>query len=30
MSKLGNALKLSKALTVYNVKVEGNGVLVEI
>jgi 3-phenylpropionate/trans-cinnamate dioxygenase ferredoxin subunit len=30
MSKLGSALKSSKALTVYNVKVEGNGVLVEI
>jgi 3-phenylpropionate/trans-cinnamate dioxygenase ferredoxin subunit len=30
MSKLGGALKSSKALTVYNVKVEGNGVLVEI
>jgi 3-phenylpropionate/trans-cinnamate dioxygenase ferredoxin subunit len=30
MSKLGGALKMSKALTVYNVKAEGNGVLVEI
>ena len=30
MSKLMGALKMSKALTVYNVKVEGNGVLVEI
>jgi 3-phenylpropionate/trans-cinnamate dioxygenase ferredoxin subunit len=30
MSKLGSALKSSKALTVYNVKVEGNSVLVEI
>jgi 3-phenylpropionate/trans-cinnamate dioxygenase ferredoxin subunit len=30
MSKLGGALKMSKTLTVYNVKVEGNGVLVEI
>jgi 3-phenylpropionate/trans-cinnamate dioxygenase ferredoxin subunit len=30
MSKLGSALKMSKNLTVYNVKVEGNGVLVEI
>jgi 3-phenylpropionate/trans-cinnamate dioxygenase ferredoxin subunit len=29
MSKLGSALKLSKALTVYNVKVEGGRVLVE-
>ena len=30
MSKLGKALKLSKDLTVYNVKVEGSKVLVEI
>jgi len=30
MSKVGKALKLSKDLTVYNVKVEGGGVLVEI
>ena len=30
MSKLGGALKMSKALTVYNVKVEGNSVMVEI
>jgi 3-phenylpropionate/trans-cinnamate dioxygenase ferredoxin subunit len=30
MSKLGSALKSSKALTVYNVKVEGNSVMVEI
>ena len=30
MSKAGRALKLSKNLTVYNVKVEGSGVLVEI
>lgn len=30
MSKLGGALKMSKALAVYNVKVEGAGVLVEI
>ena len=30
MSKVGKALKLSKDLTVYNVKVEGSEVLVEI
>jgi len=30
MSKIGSALKLSKDLTVYNVKVEGSNVLVEI
>lgn len=30
MSKLGSALKLSKALTVYNIKVEDGRVLVEI
>ena len=30
MSKVGRALKLSKGLTVYNVKVEGSSVLVEI
>ena len=30
MSKLGKALKISKDLTVYNVKVEGSRVLVEI
>jgi 3-phenylpropionate/trans-cinnamate dioxygenase ferredoxin subunit len=30
MSKVGKALKLSKDLTVYNVKVEGGSVLVEI
>ena len=29
MSKLGNALKMSKALTVYNVKTEDGKVLVE-
>jgi 3-phenylpropionate/trans-cinnamate dioxygenase ferredoxin subunit len=30
MSKVGKALKTSKALTVYNVKVEGGRVLVEV
>jgi 3-phenylpropionate/trans-cinnamate dioxygenase ferredoxin subunit len=30
MSKIGRALKLSKDLTVYNVKVEGSSVLVEV
>jgi nitrite reductase/ring-hydroxylating ferredoxin subunit len=30
MSKAGKALKLSKDLTVYNVKVEGSGIVVEI
>ena len=30
MSKLGGALKISKVLTVYNVAVEGDSVLVEI
>jgi 3-phenylpropionate/trans-cinnamate dioxygenase ferredoxin subunit len=30
MSKLGGALKMSRALTVYNVKVEGRNILVEI
>jgi nitrite reductase/ring-hydroxylating ferredoxin subunit len=30
MSKLGGVLKMSKALTVYNVKVEDGRVLVEI
>jgi len=30
MSKLGGALKMSKTLTVYNVKVEGNIVSIEI
>ena len=30
MSKMGSALKLSKDLTVYNVKVEDNRVLVEV
>ena len=30
MSKISNAIKLSKALTVHNVKVEGNAVSVEI
>ena len=30
ISKLGGALKMSKSLTVYNVKVEGNSVLIEI
>jgi 3-phenylpropionate/trans-cinnamate dioxygenase ferredoxin subunit len=30
MSKLGSALKMSKALTVYNVKVEDGKVLVEV
>ena len=30
MSKIGNALKLSKDLVVYNVKVEGGKVLVEV
>ncbi len=30
MSKLGSALKMSKSLTVYNVKVEGGRVLVEV
>ena len=30
MSKLGSALKLSKALTVYNVKVEDGRILVEV
>jgi 3-phenylpropionate/trans-cinnamate dioxygenase ferredoxin subunit len=30
MSKVGSALKLSKDLTAYNVKVEGSSILVEI
>ena len=30
MSKVGKALKLSKDLTVYNVKVDGSSILVEI
>jgi nitrite reductase/ring-hydroxylating ferredoxin subunit len=30
MSKLGGALKMSKTLTVYNTKVEGGKVLVEV
>ena len=30
MSKLGSALKMSKALTVYNVKVENGKILVEV
>jgi nitrite reductase/ring-hydroxylating ferredoxin subunit len=30
MSKLGSALKMSKTLTVYNVKVEDGKVLVEL
>jgi 3-phenylpropionate/trans-cinnamate dioxygenase ferredoxin subunit len=30
MSKLGSALKMSKALTVYNIKVEDGKVLVEV
>jgi 3-phenylpropionate/trans-cinnamate dioxygenase ferredoxin subunit len=30
MSKLGGALKMSKALTVYNVKIEDDKVLIEI
>jgi 3-phenylpropionate/trans-cinnamate dioxygenase ferredoxin subunit len=30
MSKLGGALKMSKALRIYNVKIEGSRVLVEV
>jgi 3-phenylpropionate/trans-cinnamate dioxygenase ferredoxin subunit len=30
MSKLGGALKMSKALTVYNIKIENDKVLIEI